>query len=213
MALGAWRGPKPIPYADGDEFLLSNAPFDHPLFIVRLVQPGVRGVDLVRLIRRRSTAGIVSLCNRQRQDFAEALDAGADFVLPEDAPPEHLRAAVAAVQRRCASRAPAAPAGRGWRLLVDHSVLLPPDGDPIALSESDLALMRCFGATADGRVDRRTLVEHLWGRGAAQGAFDNALHASVYRLRKRIEQSGQPLAPLRAVAGVGYEFRAPLTVG
>jgi len=39
------------------------------------------------------------------------------------------------------------------------------------------------------------------------------LHATLYRLRKRIEQSGQSLVPVHAVARVGYEFRAPLVRG
>ena len=55
---------------------------------------------------------------------------------------------------------------------------------------------------------REALLQRLWG-GEAQD-MDNALHATVYRLRKRMEKNGRLLSPLQAVPRVGYEFRAPL---
>lgn len=82
-----------------------------------------------------------------------------------------------------------------------------PDGATIPLSDTDLTILRCFVANG-GKADRQALIERLWG--AEAGAMDNALHATVYRLRKRIEQAGQTRAPLHAVSRVGYEFRAPL---
>lgn len=202
-----------VRYEDSDDFLLSPQAFEHDFYVVQLVQRGVCGIDLIRLIRRRSTAGIVALCNEAQDDFVEALDAGADMVLGHGAPPAHLGAAIAAVRRRAglaaaaaASAASAAPSP--WTLHEAHSQLQAPDGTVIALSDSDLTIMRCFAAAGGAQVARQVLVERLWGEAA--GAMDNALHATVYRLRKRIEQAGQALVPVHAVSRVGYEFRAPL---
>ena len=198
-------------FEDSDDFLLSPDPFGYGLYLVELAQRGVQGVDLIRLIRRRCPAGVVALSGGGEDAFVQALEAGADMVLDQAAPVRHLRAAVDAVRRRL-QRQPAAPQPlQGWRLLDTEAVLQAPDGTRIPLSESDLVIMGCLATAQDRRVDRRTLVESLWGEGAA--AMDNALHATVYRLRKRIEQAGQLVVPVHAVARIGYEFRAPLSRG
>lgn len=197
-------------YQDSDDFLLAPQAFEHGFYVVQLVQRGVAGVDLIRLIRRRSTAAILALCNAAQDDYVAALELGADMVLACDAPPAHLRAAIAALRRRLGLAAAAATTPAPWTLHEARSLLQAPDGRTIALSDSDLAIMRCFAAAAGAQVSRQLLVERLWG--ASAGAMDNALHATVYRLRKRIEQAGQALAPVHAVSRVGYEFRAPLVL-
>jgi len=196
-------------FDDSDDFLLAPEPYGFDFYVVQLAQRGVRGVDLVRLIRRRSAAGIIALSNERQDEFVAACEAGADMVLSQHAPAEHLLAAMTAVRRRIHLQAKAAATGaEAWRLLADSATLQAPDGTRIALSESDLAIMLCFAHADGGRVERRQLVECLWGEQA--DAMDNALHATLYRLRKRIELASQTLAPVRAVAKVGYEFRAPL---
>lgn len=193
-------------FDDSDDFLLAPNAFDFNFFVVHLVQRGVRGIDLIRFIRRRSAAGMLALSNRAGDHFVAALDAGADMVLGEDAPVDHLSAAISAVQRRLRQAAPAVLAA--WTLFEERAVLQAPDGTQIPLSDGDLAIMRCFAAADGGRVDRQVLMEQLWGSHAA--SMDNALHATLFRLRKRIEQAGQALVPVHAVSKVGYEFRAPL---
>ena len=195
-------------FEDSDDFLLAPNAFDFDFYVVQLAQRGVRGIDLVRLIRRRSAAGIVALGGEADNDFVAALDSGADMVLRPDAPADHLVAAIAAVRRRL--HAPSAGTPRPWTLLEAHAALQAPDGTQIPLSESDLAIVACFADAEGGQVERRVLMERLWGADAEHGSTENALHATVYRLRKRIEHAGQALVPVHAVARVGYEFRAPL---
>lgn len=194
-----------VSFEDSDDFLLSPAPFDFKLFVIRSAQRGVAGLDLIRLVRRRTAAGIVALCDHLADEFVPYLGAGADMVLGSDASPEHLRAAILAVERRVllSHKAISAP----WRLTESEATLETPEGKKIPLSESDLAILQCFAANG-GKVDRQALIERLWGEDA--GGTDNALHATVYRLRKKIEQAGQTQAPLYVVPKVGYEFRAPL---
>lgn len=195
-------------FTDSDDFLLAPDAFGFDFYVVLLAQRGVRGVDLVRLIRRRSTAGVLVLEEARTGEFALALDSGADMVLPEGASDDELSAAVSAVHRRASESGSHSVANRPWTLVEETSTLHAPDGTAIALSQSDLALVQCFAEAHGGKVERRVLVQRLWGEQA--GEMENALHATVYRLRKRIEQAGQPVAPLHAVAKVGYEFRAPL---
>ncbi|MDN3919294.1 winged helix-turn-helix domain-containing protein [Roseateles violae] len=198
-------------FEDSDDFLLSPDPFGFGFYLVELAQRGVQGIDLVRLIRKRCPAGVIALSDGSEDAFVPALEAGADMVLDRAAPAPHLAAAVAAVRRRLQRQPAPAQALQGWRLLDAEAVLQAPDGTRIPLSESDMVIMGCLATAKDRRTDRRTLVESLWGPGAS--AMDNALHATVYRLRKRIEQAGQPVVPVHAVARIGYEFRAPLSRG
>lgn len=194
-------------FDDSDDFLLSPQAFDFPCYVVCLEQQGVPGLDLIRLIRRRSSAGILAISNPHEEGFVAALDAGADMVLRQGAPGDHWRAAIQAVGRRSGAAAQAVSAAP-WRLLEADAVLLAPDGTRITLGESDLAVMRCFARAEGGRVARRALIESLWGEG--KESVDNALHVALFRLRKRIEQAGQALVPVHSVSKVGYEFRAPL---
>ncbi len=198
-------------FEDSDDFLLAPNAYGFDFYVLQLNQRGVRGMDLIRLIRRRTAAGIVALLDKDPDEFTLALESGADMVLSQHTPSDHLMAAIKAVQRRAAS-SHATPQGQGiWTLLVERSILQTPDGTQIALSDSDLVIMQCFAAAEGGKVDRQMLVERLWGHEA--GSMDNALHATLYRLRKRIEQAGQALVPVHAIARVGYEFRAPLIRG
>lgn len=217
----AWIGqagsaPRALPDAvtrfdDSDDFLLASGAYDFDFYVVALAQRGVRGIDLIRLIRRRSMAGIVALADEAQEEFALALDSGADMVLRADAPADHLVAGVAAVRRRLQQSMPAsAGAPRPWTLLEERSALQAPDGTQIPLSEGDLAIVACFADAEGGKVERRVLMERLWGADVARVSPENALHATLYRLRKRIEQAGQAFVPVHAVARVGYEFRAPL---
>lgn len=193
-------------FEDSDDFLLAPRAFDFDFFVVHLHQRGVPGLDLIRLIRRRSAAGMVAISHGAGDVFVAALESGADMVLDQDVPAEHLRAAIGAVQRRLCQGT--ASVHGGWTLFEQRSVLQTPDATQIPLSDSDLAIMRCFASAEGGRVERRTLIEQLWGGGTEP--MDNALHATMFRLRKRIEQAGQALVPIHTVSRVGYEFRAPL---
>lgn len=203
-----------MPFQDSDDFLLSANAYDFDFYVVELTQQGVRGIDLVRLIRRRSMAGIVALGDEE--EFVRALEVGADMVLRPEAPTDHLVAAVAAVRRRVLQPTASGTTGlasRPWTLLESRGLLRAPDGAEITLSESDLTIVRCFVDADGAKVERRTLIERLWGPDAAPASTENALHATLYRLRKRIEQAGQAFVPVHAVARVGYEFRAPLVRG
>ena len=212
----AWLAPKParsLPrgydvacFDDSDAFLLDAGAFDFDFYVIDVRQTGVGGIDLVRLIRRHGPAGVLVLDPPPQVHFVQALEVGADMVVPPNLPREHLEAALAAVRRRTASGA-LAQSGR-WRLALGTARLWAPSGTPIALGESDLRILACFADAAGKPVDRETLMASLWGK--ASSGMDNALQATIYRLRKRIEASVPEPLPIRAVARTGYEFRGTL---
>ena len=195
----------PAVFEDSDDFLLSPQAFEFDLYVVVLQQPGVAGADLLRLLRKRSSAVVLAL--GPWQELVRALDTGADMLLPEQADAAQLNAALRAVQRRSQPVTAPEPA---WTFDATHALLIAPGGQQIALSESEQCVMRCF-AEADGlTVPRSQMMQNLWG--SADPSMDNALHATVYRLRRRIEQAGCAMAPIQSVSRVGYSFRAPLVL-
>lgn len=199
-------GQEPTRFADSDAFLLSEAPYGYAAYVIEMRQSGVAGLDLVRLVRRRSTAPVLVLTTALDADFVPALAAGADMVLDADAPRAHLDAALSALARRAAT---ARPMERDWQFRPSARRLLAPSGTDIALTDSDLVILTALANAPDHVVQRDDLMLLLWGR--TDPALHNALHATVYRLRRRMEQDGG-VSPLQALTGVGYVFKARLTL-
>jgi DNA-binding response OmpR family regulator len=193
-------------FHDSDEFLVAPGAFDFEFYVIDLMLPGVDGVDLVRLVRRRGPAGVVVVSGRVAPDvFESVLRAGADMYLMKPVRFEQVALAIEAVHRRIeASRSQADV----WRLDRAGQKLIAPDGARIDLSDNDLAVVECFVAADGATVTRATLCQRL-GRDPAQEA-DNLLHAAIYRLRRRIERATRATVPLHSEPKVGYTFRGRL---
>jgi two-component system OmpR family response regulator len=175
---------------------------------VDLMLPGVDGVELIRILRRRTTAGVLVVSGRLAPDvFESVVNAGADMYLAKPVQFEQVTLAVKAVHRRAVTTREQAAS---WKLDRRASELVAPDGARIALSEADLAVMDCFAQANGGTVSRETLRQRL-GR-PDDAPSDNALHATIYRLRRRIERATPVVVPLQSQSRVGYVFKAALGV-
>jgi two-component system, OmpR family, response regulator len=193
-------------FHDSDDFLLAAGAFDFEFYVVDLMLPGVDGVDLVRLVRRRGSAGIVVVSGRVAPDvFESVLRAGADMYLMKPVRVEQVLLAIEAVQRRIVNSRSQSDV---WRFDRASQRLIAPDGAQIDLSEADLTVVECFVSAEGATVTRATLCQRL-GRDPAQEA-DNLLHAAIYRLRRRIERATQATVPLHSEPKVGYTFRGRL---
>ena len=94
-----------------------------------------------------------------------------------------------------------------WKLDAERSLLTAPDGQVVDLSATDVALMECFLVAAGAVVPREELGRRLGLEAADAG---NTLHATIYRLRRRIERVTPLAVPLQSQQRAGYQFRAPL---
>ncbi|WP_395702998.1 response regulator transcription factor [Aquabacterium sp.] len=201
------RGVEVTVFHDSDEFLTSPSAFDFDFYVIDLMLPGVDGVDLIRLIRRRGNAGIVVVSGRMDADvFESVMRTGADMHLMKPVRMEQVTLAIEAVQRRI--EAGRAQAG-AWRLDRKARQLIAPEGTRIDLSDNNLAVIECFVAAQGATVTHALLCERL-GRDPRQEA-DNLLHAAIYRLRQRIERATPASVPLQVEPRVGYVFRGTLT--
>lgn len=201
-------------YADSDELLTAAGAYDHGFYLLDLMVPGIDGLDVLRLLRRRTQVGILVLSARTEPDaFDTALGAGADMFLCKPVRHEQVIVAIKAVQRRVEAslnRTRVLPEAL-WRLDRGARALYTPGGQAISLSKTDLSLLDCFVSARGAAVSHATLCQAL-GRTAA-AAPDNWLHATVYRLRRRLEKATPEAVPLQVVPRVGYVFKAKLTAG
>lgn len=193
-------------FGDSNELLTNHSPYAFEFYVLDLSLPGVDGIELIRILRRRTSAGVLVVSGRLAPDvFDSVVNAGADMYLAKPVRFEQVAIAVKAVHRRAATVKEQA---QGWKLDRRGSELITPDGAHVALSGTDLAVMNCFLEAQGGIVSRDTLIERL-GRAGSEGP-DNLLHATIYRLRRRIERATPTIVPLQSQSRVGYVFKAEL---
>jgi len=195
-------------YGDSNDLLADRTPYDYGFYLLDLTLPGVDGVELIRILRKRTTAGIIVVTGRRDTDvFEKVMEAGADMHLSKPVRFEQVTMAIKAVQRR-SSPNPVQNPGLSWKLDTLQAELLAPDGTRIGLSGTDMAVMECLLEAQGTVVSKNTLNERL-GRPLTEGP-DNGLNATIYRLRRRIEQATPVHVPLHSQSRKGYQFRAPL---
>ena len=193
-------------YADSNEMLAGAHAFAHDFYVVDLMLPGVDGVELIKILRKRTDAGLLVVSGRLGAEvFKSVITAGADMHLVKPVQFEQVALAIEAVQRRVGKAQAALPA---WKLDRRAGELVAPDGARVALSEIDCAVMECFLAAHGEPVLRDTLRQRL--ARDAQPDQEDGLNATIYRLRRRIERATPTPVPLQSKSRIGYQFRAPL---
>jgi DNA-binding response OmpR family regulator len=193
-------------YADSNDLLADDSAYGFEFYVVDLMLPGVDGLELIKLVRRRSCAGLLVVSGHLGPHvFRQVVSAGADMYLTKPVQFEQVITAIEAVQRRAQS---ASQAESQWTLDRRARRLIAPDGAGVDLSEIDMALLSCLHGAKGEPVTRDALCRAL-GR-TPDGDSPDGLNAIVFRLRRRIERATPIAAPLQSKARVGYVFRAPL---
>jgi two-component system, OmpR family, response regulator len=203
------RGIQVDVFADSNDLLTAQSPFNYGFYILDLMLPGIAGEDLIKLLRRRTQAGVLVVSGKLAPDvFDQVMRAGADMYLTKPVRFEQVAIAIESVYRR-ASAATLDKSGT-WRLDEWACKLAAPDGAVVEVSEADIALLKCF-VHANGEVVSRDILNNqlnqLKGRSDQDG-----LNATVFRLRRRIEKATPATVPLQTKAKVGYVFKATLVV-
>lgn len=193
-------------FAESALFLTSDGAYDFDFYLLDLTLPGVDGVELIKVIRLRTQAGLLVVSGRTTPDvFASVVKAGGDMFLAKPVNVDQVLLAIEAVHRRSDHRSTSA-----WRLDRRAGDLVAPDGARINLSDTDLVVMGCLAAAKGEPVSREALREAL-GYGVDE-ANESTLNATIFRLRRRIEKATPLAVPLQAKSRVGYLFRGTLSV-
>ncbi|CAM3851411.1 response regulator transcription factor [Roseateles saccharophilus] len=195
-------------FADSNDLLGDLQSHGYDFYVVDLMLPGIDGVDLIKILRKRSRAGVLVVSGRLGMEvFTNVITVGADMYLAKPVQFEQIEVAIKAVHRRVAESQISAAR---WRLDRQARALVAPDGARVDLSEADVAVLECF-VQASGTVVTREALRQRLGRGPNEEGSDG-INATIYRLRRRIERATPALVPLQSKSRVGYVFQAPLTV-
>ncbi len=197
-----------VPLADGKalDAHLAVAPCD--LVLLDLGLPGEDGLSIAsRLRQARPELGIVMLTARGLlQHRLEGLESGADAYLVKPVELQELKAVLGTVLRRIRLAATPQP---GWSLHTSTLTLVSPAGERTVLTSTEFALLQAMAHKAPEAVERRTLIEQVFGEDYL-GFDPRRLEAALSRLRRKLQPDGDAESPIRSVRNIGYLFAAPI---
>jgi two-component system OmpR family response regulator len=191
---------------DGLAGLTRGVERDYSAIVLDILLPGMNGYKVCRNLRDEGvTTPILMLTAKDGEyDEAEALDTGADDFLSKPFSFVVLVARLRALMRR-ARPARSATLRMGTLELEPATRTCTRRGEEIGLTAREAALLAVLMEHADGVVDKRDLLEEVWG--ADFTGDPNIVEVYVGYLRRKIDQPFGTQT-LLTVRGVGYRLVA-----
>lgn len=191
------------------EEAVSSAAANRPdLVLLDVMLPDGDGMEVCRRLRSGGLeSGIIFLTARDaRTDQVSGLAYGGDDYVTKPFDVEVLLARVRAVLRRVpAGPADAEPVLRYADLELDPATLaVTRNGEPLALSPTELRLLRYFLDNPGRVLSRAQILDAVWDCGA--GNVSNVVDTYVGYLRRKLDRHGPPLIVTHR--GFGYALRA-----
>ena len=183
------------------------------LILLDLGLPDVDGVDVIRRIRRESTAPIIIVSARgEERDRIAGLEAGADDYLTKPFSIDELNARIRAVLRRASG-----PAAEADGLLVVGPISLDPlarevrvEGILVHLTPREYELLKVLLGQPGRLVTKGRLLRAVWGLAYAEES--HYVHVYVNRLRRKLaaaDPTGRAEEVIATEPGVGYRVIPP----
>lgn len=177
---------------------LKDTPYD--LLVLDLGLPSLDGSEVLQRVRKRGS-GLPVLVITAREGLRErvrVLDLGADDYLVKPFALAEFEARVRALLRRYTTQgAPEITLGRLRLDLPGHRAWV--NDKPLELTAREFGLLEALAARPDRVTSRAQLIEALcsWD----QELTDNGLDIAIYRLRRKLADSG---TQVRTIRGLGY---------
>lgn len=198
---------------------------DVDLVLLDLGLAGEDGLDLLRDLRREWDGAVIIVSGRgEAVERIVGLEIGADDFVTKPFELRELLARIRSVLRRAVPAAGASAQGAsaetgkpsvllfaGFRLEPQARRLLDPAGRELALTSGEFDLLLVLLQGAQRVLTRDQLMNSLHGRDA--GPFDRAIDAQVGRLRRKLGDSAEHPALIKAVRGAGYLFAVEVRRG
>ena len=179
-----------------------------PMILLDVMLPGMDGFEVLKQIRTFSAGSVLLLTARGDDvDRIVGLEMGADDYLAKPFNARELLARIRAIRRR--SVGPAAVSA-GASVTVDDLTLdsaarsVTQDGQEIALTDVEFALLEVLMQSPGKVVEREELAEAVLGR--KFNPFDRSLDMHVSRLRKKLAAEGDSGDRIKTVRGTGYQL-------
>lgn len=181
----------------------TRSPFGLVLLDIGL--PDEDGVEIVRHLRTLAASiGIVIYSGHSRgSDRMRALRAGADVYLVKPVDVDEIVETMRNFTRRMSAAGGDAAGKHGWTLSHRGWRLVLPSGNALPLSRSEREVMLALAECTGTPVSREVLANRLTCD--SEGFDPHRLEMLVYRLRRKCEAAGHPLA-LTTVRGAGYRL-------
>jgi len=200
---------------DGAEALMRFEDVTPDLVLLDVMLPKMSGIDVCRLIRKRSQVPIIMVTAKGAEiDTVVGLEVGADDYVSKPYRMRELVARMRAVMRRQGTgTAPEAPELTPGALTVgplsldadEHRVLL--DGLEIALPLKEFELLHLLMANAGRVLTRDVLIDRVWGSDYVGDT--KTLDVHVKRLRAKVEPDPANPTRITTIRGLGYKFERP----
>ncbi len=190
---------------DGESGLALARNLAPDLIILDLMLPRLDGVELCRILRRESDVPIIMLTAREAHaERVIGLDSGADDYVVKPFDPEELIARAQAVLRRVKDKVQQVLT-QGGITLNETTRSVTVDGEPVDLSQAQIALLSTFMRHPNQALTREQLISLTFNDEFDEfDEFDRAIDSQVARLRRQISRDGSQ--PIQTVYGAGYRF-------
>lgn len=202
------RGHDVVESGDGEQALREMRASPADLVVLDLMLPGIDGLEVCRRLRTMGDVPVIMLTALGREaDRVLGLELGADDYVGKPFSPRELVLRVDSVLRRANGDAADLPAVlEDGDLLIDgRRHVATRNGDELALTVREFALLRFLVANPGTAFTREDLLQHVWGWTIGD---QSTVTVHVRRLREKVESD--PRRPVRLVTvwGVGYRWEA-----
>lgn len=175
----------------------------HSLFIVDADLPGIGGLEFVKRMRERRSAGIIIMSSHADiPDRIRWLASGADEYLLKPFDFRELAVRVKALLGRDGRTS--SPVLQLADLRIDRvDRIVTRASRIIALTPKEFGLLEYLALNAGFAVTRGMILDHVWD--LTFDSLTNIVDVYINYLRRKIDD-GQPLKLIRTVRGVGYSI-------
>jgi two-component system catabolic regulation response regulator CreB len=189
------------------------------LIVLDVGLPDVNGFELLKAIRKQSSAAVIMLTARNAElDRVLGLELGADDYVVKPFSPRELAARVKAVLRRApagppatsgATPAPDVPVARASAIAVDparRQVTF--FGEPLALSKLEYDLMAALVKRPGQVFSREQLMTMIWEQ--PESSLERSVDAHIKNLRSKLRAVRPDIEAILTHRGSGYSLREDL---
>ncbi|MFI8308335.1 response regulator transcription factor [Streptomyces sp. NPDC085927] len=202
-----YEGWEAVTAHSGEEALRRAAAFRPDIVVLDVMLPDVDGFGVLdRLRGSRAMLPVVFLTARDGvADRVAGLTRGGDDYLVKPFAVEELMARLRTVLRRTAGPESAArPVLRVADLTMDEDTReVRRDGRLLSLTPTEYEVLRYLMRRSPTVLTKAQILDHVWEYGF--GGRSNVVELVVSRLRRKLDDTGEPL--IRTVRGFGYAIR------
>jgi DNA-binding response OmpR family regulator len=185
---------------DGLELASSGS---YSLVILDVMLPRMRGIDVLKQLRARSSVPVLMLTARGDDiDRIIGLEVGADDYLPKPFNPRELVARIKAILRRMEERRTDLEKFTAGDILIDTSLREAYIGDrSLQLTTIEFALLEVLVRNPGRALSREYLTDIALGR--RLGAFDRTIDVHISNLRRKLDEH-RGIQRIKTIRGSGY---------